>query len=71
MIYLLNESFKIIGQLENISSYIWTTRYYSPGDCEICCPCTPEIVASVESAMFAARAADFQVEGRKKNAMEI
>ena len=71
MIYLLNESFKIIGQLENISSYIWTTRYYSPGDCEICCPCTPEIVASVESAMFAARDIDFQSDGSIKNAMVI
>ena len=71
MIYLLNESFKIIGQLENISSYIWTTRYYSPGDCEICCPCTPEIVASIESAMFAARDIDFQSDGSIKNAMVI
>lgn len=71
MIYLLNESFKIIGQLENISSYIWTTRYYSAGDCEICCPCTPEIVASIESAMFAARDIDFQSDGSIKNAMVI
>lgn len=71
MIYLLNESFEIIGQLENISSYIWTTRYYSAGDCEICCPCTPEIVASIESAMFAARDIDFQSDGSIKNAMVI
>ncbi len=67
MIYLLNESFKIIGQLENISSYIWTTRYYSAGDCEICCPCTSEIVASVERAMFAARDIDFQPDGSSYN----
>ena len=71
MIYLLNESFEIIGQLENVSSYIWTTRYYSSGDCEICCPCTPEIVASIESAMFAARDIDFQSDGNIKNAMVI
>ena len=71
MIYLLNESFEIIGQLENISSYIWTTRYYSAGECEICCPCTPEIVASVEKAMFAARDIDFQPDGSIKNAMVI
>lgn len=71
MIYLLNESFKIIGQLENISSYIWTTRYYSAGDCEICCPCTSEIVASVERAMFAARDIDFQPDGSIKNVMVI
>lgn len=71
MIYLLNESFEIIGQLENISSYIWTTRYYSTGDCEICCPCTSEIVASVERAMFAARDIDFQPDGSIKNAMVI
>ena len=71
MIYLLNESFKIIGQLENISSYIWTTRYYSAGECEICSPCTPEIVQSVEKAMFAARDIDFQSDGSIKNAMVI
>lgn len=71
MIYLLNESFEIIGQLENVSSYIWTTRYYSPGDCEICCPCTSEIVASVERAMFAARDIDFQADGSIKNVMVI
>lgn len=71
MIYLLNESFEIIGQLENISSYIWTTRYYSAGECEICAPCTPEIVASVERAMFAARDIDFQADGSIKNAMVI
>lgn len=71
MIYLLNESFEIIGQLENVSSYIWTTRYYSAGDCEICAPCTAEIVHSVESAMFAARDIDFQPDGSIKNAMVI
>lgn len=71
MIYLLNESFKIIGQLENISSYIWTTRYYSAGDCEICAPCTAEIVQSVEKAMFAARDIDFQSDGSIKNVMVI
>lgn len=71
MIYLLNESFKIVGQLENISSYIWTTRYYSAGECEICAPCTTEIVASVESAMFAARDIDFQPDGSIKNVMAI
>lgn len=71
MIYLLNESFEIIGQLENISSYIWTTRYYSAGECEICAPCTPEIVQSVEKAMFAARDIDFQSDGSIKNAMVI
>lgn len=71
MIYLLNESFEIIGQLENVSSYIWTTRYYSSGDCEICCPCTPEIVESIESAMFAARDIDFQPDGSIKNVMAI
>lgn len=71
MIYLLNESFEIIGQLENISSYIWTTRYYSAGECEICAPCTAEIVQSVEKAMFAARDIDFQQDGSIKNAMVI
>lgn len=71
MIYLLNESFEIIGQLENISSYIWTTRYYSAGECEICAPCTPDIVPSVEKAMFAARDIDFQSDGSIKNAMVI
>lgn len=71
MIYLLNESFEIIGQLENVSSYIWTTRYYSAGECEICAPCTAEIVQSVESAMFAARDIDFQSDGSIKNAMVI
>lgn len=71
MIYLLNESFEIIGQLENVSSYIWTTRYYSAGDCEICAPCTAEIVQSVESAMFAARDIDFQSDGSIKNVMVI
>lgn len=71
MIYLLDESFKIIGQLENVSSYIWTTRYYSAGECEICAPCTSEIVQSVESAMFAARDIDFQADGSIKNVMVI
>lgn len=71
MIYLLNESFEIIGQLENISSYIWTTRYYSAGECEICAPCTSEIVSSVERAMFAARDIDFQADGSIKNVMVI
>lgn len=71
MIYLLNESFEIIGQLENVSSYIWTTRYYSAGECEICAPCAPEIVQSVEKAMFAARDIDFQSDGSIKNAMVI
>ena len=71
MIYLLNESLEIVGQLENISSYIWTTRYYSAGDCEICAPCTSEIVQSVEKAMFAARDIDFQPDGSIKNVMVV
>lgn len=34
---ILNESLERVAQVDDYISFIWTSRFYSPGDFELCC----------------------------------
>lgn len=37
MPFILNENFERVAQVEDFISFIWTPRFYAPGDFELCC----------------------------------
>ena len=45
VLYVLDNNFNRIGLVEGYKSFIWTKRYFTPGDFELYIPATPEAVS--------------------------
>lgn len=43
--YVLNQEYKRIGIIDDYKSFIWTPRYYEPGDFELYAPASAELLA--------------------------
>ena len=55
---ILNTSFQKIGMIEEYISFIWTARYYSPGDFEIVAPINENTVALLQCDHYVIRETD-------------
>lgn len=54
---LLNPNFERIAELDNFKSFIWTTRYYSAGDFEVCIDIS--VVSMLQIGYMIARKGDY------------
>lgn len=57
-IYILNSSFEKVGIVNSFISAIWTTRYYSPGDFELCVGASMDVVTLFQRGMYLVRDQD-------------
>lgn len=58
---ILNTSFEKLAMYENYISFIWTTRYYAPGDFELCLPITEDTVNTIQKDYYIMREDDYNV----------
>lgn len=58
---IMDKSFKRLAAIDDFSSFIWTSRYYEPGDFELVVPATAENFELFKSDYFVARDDDDNV----------
>lgn len=56
--YLLDKNLKRIEIIEQYRSFIWTNRYYTPGDFELYTPATKSLLAKIKRDYFIMRSDD-------------
>lgn len=57
--YLLNKELDVILPIDSYKSYIWTRRYYEPGDFELCLPASEELLSVMKIGFFLVREDDY------------
>lgn len=60
-IYVLDTSFQVVAVLDNYSSVIWTTRFYTYGDFELCVPASEKMLNTLKAGRYLVR--DFDMVG--------
>ena len=56
--YILDKELKVIAPIDFHKSYIWTNRYYEPGDFEVCFPMSVELLQFIKVGYFIVRETD-------------
>ena len=69
-IYVLNTSLETVGIVDTYMSKIWTTRYYTSGDFELCVSATTEMIRLLRINYFLVRDKDIN-EDEMRNVMII
>lgn len=62
ILYVLNQSFNVVGTIDEYVSLIWRPAYYDVGDFELYINATPELVALLKKDYLLVRACDVSVE---------
>lgn len=57
-LYLLNKNYEKIKLIDDYKSFIWTPRYYEPGDFELYAPASPELLATLSRDYMIQRSDD-------------
>lgn len=57
--YLLNKELEVILPIDSYKSYIWTSRYYEPGDFELCLPASEEFLSAMQIGFFLVKEDDY------------
>lgn len=73
-IYVINTDFQIVGIIDEYSSLIWTTRYFTHGDFELYLPASEKAIDLLQENYYLCRAQDITQDGGKstyKNVMII
>lgn len=52
---IMSNEFVELGEFDDYISFIWTTRYYTPGDFELCLAVTPKSVAFIKKGYYVIR----------------
>lgn len=65
LFYLLNTDLEIINVIDAYKSYIWTNRFYEPGDFELCLPAEKHYMETIKHGCMLIR------EGHLSNAMIV
>jgi hypothetical protein len=61
-IYVLNDNFERVGIIDNYTSLIWNTRYYTPGDFELYVAADNRILELINNNTYLVRDKDMQGE---------
>jgi len=57
--YLLDQELNAIRAIDSYKSYIWTSRYYAPGDFEMCLPASTDLLNIIKIGYFIIREDDY------------
>lgn len=52
---VLNRNFEAVGMIDDYVSFIWTTRFYSPGDFQLTLPITEKTLSIIQKDFYVAR----------------
>lgn len=69
-IYVLDTSFNIVSVIDSFSSVIWTTRYFTFGDFELCVPASEKMLNTLKAGRYLVRDFDMS-DGICQNVMTI
>lgn len=58
-IYILDSALQRVGVIDYYRSIIWTRRYYSPGDFELCVEASAENISLLQKGRYVCRAIDY------------
>lgn len=71
-IYILDQGLNITNLIDEYMSIIWTTRYYTSGDFELCVKPTPKILNGLQTNFYLVRDKDINSDsGQMRNVMQI
>lgn len=70
-VYVLDKNFKKIDIIDDYTSLIWTTRYYTPGDFELYVAVSLPLINALQLGRYLVREKDIETDGTMRNVMRI